>query len=111
MAVSTDEKAMRNRERTDARTRQESKRIPGRIILYARRPKLHMHMREHVCLCRQNADPILTYPPSTGPKHRARLTMLCATPFAYPTACGGVTVKKKKPSAELQYRATSTNAL
>lgn len=33
----------------------------------------------------------LTYPPSTGPMHRARLTMLCATPFAYPTAWGGVT--------------------
>jgi hypothetical protein len=34
----------------------------------------------------------LTYPPRTGPKQRARLTILCATPFAKPTACGGVTV-------------------
>ncbi len=32
-----------------------------------------------------------THPPNTGPRHRARLTILCAIPLAMPTAFGGVT--------------------
>lgn len=33
--------------------------------------------------------------PRTGPKHRAKLTILCAMPFAMPMALGGVTASKR----------------
>src|SRR5882757_1394520 len=96
---STDEKAMRNSNRTNPPTRQESKRISRRIVPCASRPKLHSHQHQR---SHQNTGPVLTYPPNTGPIHRAKLTMLCATPFAYPTACGGVT---RHPSVGAQVQA------
>lgn len=82
---------MRNSERAHTGAHEESKGVPVRIIVDAHTPQLierkgmlrmFKELKRKGKEERRGEEERRTVPPRMGPTKRARLTMLCAMPFA-----------------------------
>ena len=95
--LSADEEAVEDGETACTRAHDETQGVARGVVLDALRPQLrgNEHRVRHFVLPRKvplNAvHGLRTVPPRMGPANRARLTMLCAMPFAKPTRWGGDT--------------------